>query len=222
MTTTPPNTPNIIPTNESSDTEDELELDSDNDFINIYTKEEANNYMSKGKYNKAIEIYSKLIESDNMNHILYSNRSVAYMKLTQYNHALKDSIKTTKLAPMWAKGWGRLGASLYSLNRIEQSNTAYTKAYELDNNVLYYNMIKQTTKTKEQVSSSNLLDNNMDDMISSMMGNVMNNSKIMDKLADPEFQNKVLSMQSDPFAALKDNDIMEIINMMVGSKIKKE
>lgn len=222
MTTTPPNTPNIIPTNESSDTEDELELDSDNDFINIYTKEEANNFMSKGKYNKAIEIYSKLIESDDTNHILYSNRSVAYMKLNQFNHALKDCIKTTKLAPEWAKGWGRLGASLYSLDRIEQANTAYTKAYELDNNDIYYDMIKQTT-IKKEVPNDNLLDNDhMDKLISSMMGNVMGNSKIMDKLADPEFQNKVLSMQSDPFAALKDNDIMDVINMMVGSKIKSE
>jgi tetratricopeptide (TPR) repeat protein len=209
MTNTPPNTPNITPV-ESSDTEDEIELET-------HTKEDANNFMKKGKYNSAINIYTKLIERDNINHILYSNRSVAYMKLNQYKHALKDSIKTTKLAPEWAKGWGRLGASLYKLNRIEQSHTAYLKAYELDNNELYHNMIKLTNQ-----SDSNHSETNMDDLITNMMDNVMANSKIMNKISNPDFQKKVMAMQSTPFMALKDNDIMDVISMMIGSKIKKE
>jgi stress-induced-phosphoprotein 1 len=217
-----PNTPNINKINntdintfkleDSSDTEDEME--SDPEYINVYTKEMADDLIKKGKYNSAINIYSKLIEDDE-NYLLYSNRSVAYMKVKNYNHALKDSIKTIKLNQSYAKGWGRLGAALYQLNRMDDSLKAYEKAYELENSNIYKDMI-DTIKSKNLKCEFDIKsEGGIDDMISTMMNNMMKDPKMMEKLIDPNFQEKVLSMQSTPFDAFKDDDIMNVLNTLM-------
>ena len=209
--TNPPNTPIISATNSPlSDTEDEMEMEE-------ITKEMANNFMKKGKYNNAIEIYSKLI-NDNENYVLYSNRSVAYMKVKNYNMALKDSIKTVKLNQLYSKGWGRLGAVLYQLNRMDDALKAYEKAFELENNNIYKDMI-YTINSKNIgcniPSNFNIKSEGIDEMISTMMNNMMKDPKMLEKLIDPNFQEKVLSMQSTPFEAFKDDDIMNVLNTLM-------
>ena len=214
MTNTPPNTPILSSINkeDSSDTEDEME--SDHEYINVYTKEMADDLIKKGKYNSAINIYSKLIDDDE-NYLLYSNRSVAYMKVKNYNLALKDSIKTVKLNQSYAKGWGRLGASLYQLNRTDDSLKAYEKAYELENNDIYKDMIDTIKSENLKCEFDIKSEEGIDDMITTMMNNMMKDPKMMEKLVDPNFQEKVLSMQSTPFDAFKDDDIMNVLNTLM-------
>lgn len=38
-----------------------------------------------------------------VNHILYSNRSAAYIKLEQFDRALQDALKAKELDPTWPK-----------------------------------------------------------------------------------------------------------------------
>lgn len=38
-----------------------------------------------------------------MNHILYSNRSAAYIKLEKFDKALSDAVKAKELDPTWPK-----------------------------------------------------------------------------------------------------------------------
>lgn len=57
--------------------------------------------------------FSKAIEIEPSNHVLYSNRSGAYASLKDFDHALEDANKVTEIKPDWAKGWGRKGAALH-------------------------------------------------------------------------------------------------------------
>ncbi|QQP36488.1 Uncharacterized protein FKW44_021615, partial [Caligus rogercresseyi] len=50
-----------------------------------------------GDFKTAIKIYSDAIAMDPGNHILYSNRSAAYIKLGQFNSALGDATKAKDL-----------------------------------------------------------------------------------------------------------------------------
>jgi len=59
--------------------------------------------MSAGDFKTAIEHYSKAIEHDANNHVLFSNRSAAFASLHQYEQALEDANKTIALKPDWGK-----------------------------------------------------------------------------------------------------------------------
>jgi tetratricopeptide (TPR) repeat protein len=186
------------------DTEDEEIVLAETD-----TKDNANKLLSDGKYNEAITIYTRLLKNDSNNYIILSNRSVAYFKLEEYKKAMDDCIKTTRLSPDWAKGWGRLGATLYKLKKSEKATVAYEKAYNLEKDAnkqsIYKNMLNHINKC----------DDNMDNMLESMFDSIISNPSIMDKIINPEFQNKVLSMQSNPFLALQDEEIMDVMKKMI-------
>lgn len=49
------------------------------------------------------------ITIDPDNHVLYSNRSAAYLKSDSKSKALWDAQKCVELQPEWAKGYSRLG-----------------------------------------------------------------------------------------------------------------
>lgn len=59
--------------------------------------------MSAGDFKAAVEHYTKAIQHDATNHVLYSNRSAAYASLKQYGPALDDANKTIELKPDWSK-----------------------------------------------------------------------------------------------------------------------
>lgn len=56
---------------------------------------------------------------------------------------------------------------------------------------------------------------NTDQLFNTMFDSVMSNPQIMEKLTNPEFQAKVLSMQNNPMEAFKDKDIMGLMGEMV-------
>lgn len=218
--TQPPNSPNT-PDSHYSDTmiistilESKLNnIEYDTEDEEKDTKEDANKLVQESKYSDAIRIYSNLLKNNNDDYILLSNRSVAFIKSRKYQLALKDCVKTTQLKPDWAKGWGRLGASLYRLNKIEEAKTAYNKAMELEpNNIIYMNMLLVLNKNNLNMIPENFQEN--------MLDIIMKETKLMDKMMDKKFQSKVLSMQSNPFEALQDDEIMGVImNMMTNDNM---
>ena len=232
-------------------------------------KEQANQYFKEGNYDNAIKIYTQMLESDENNHVLLSNRSIAYIKIEQFNNALVDAIKCTKLKPDWSKAWGRVGAALYSLDKFDEALVAYNKANELEpsenyqemineikklltdlkNQILNESMIKNETMIKNMTNNipANMTDNimenikefmpeintnsvndsvndsmnnsmnnpNMENLFSSMFDSVISNPTLLEKLSNPEFQSKILSLQNNPLEALQDKDVMKIMGEMM-------
>ena len=195
----------------------------------MYTDQAAALFYS-GKYDESIETYTKLIE-DSVNDIkLLSNRCACYLKLEKYEDATKDAARALKIEQTNAKLWGRLGASLYGSNNLEESLSAYKKAYELDNKNIYKAMISDIEMKLEKIkdlltecSYEDLaLDENNSDqnnLMSKMFSSVLTNQSIVEKLSNPDFQSKLLAMQDNPFEALNDKDIMSVMSeMMKGLK----
>jgi stress-induced-phosphoprotein 1 len=50
-----------------------------------------------------VRLYSEAIELDARNHILYSNRSAAFVKMGQFGPALRDAVKAKDLNRSWPK-----------------------------------------------------------------------------------------------------------------------
>lgn len=69
-------------------------------------KSQANDLFKKGKYQEAMDYYTKAIESEALckeTATCFANRSAAACKLEQYGQALNDSNEAIELDPLYIK-----------------------------------------------------------------------------------------------------------------------
>ena len=52
---------------------------------------------------KAVALYSEALQLDPNNHVLFSNRSAARLKMGQFAAALQDAARARELNPKWPK-----------------------------------------------------------------------------------------------------------------------
>ena len=81
-------------------------------------KLKGNECLTKKDFEGAVEWYSKGIQIDPNNHILYSNRSAAYLSMNNFISALEDAEKCIALNPSWDKGYSRKFAVLEAMRDL--------------------------------------------------------------------------------------------------------
>ena len=64
---------------------------------------EGNAALKAGRIDSAVEFYSRGLEKYPNDHVLYSNRSAAYLMSKRFQAALTDAQKCTELEPDWCK-----------------------------------------------------------------------------------------------------------------------
>ncbi|XP_019876272.2 STI1-like protein [Aethina tumida] len=94
-------------------------------------KELGNNAVKENKFEEAILYYTYAIKQDASNYALYSNRSLAFLKVKQYFFALDDATETIRLNPTWPKGYFRKGEVEFITGRYVDAYESYAKALEL-------------------------------------------------------------------------------------------
>lgn len=72
-------------------------------FQVIKLKEKGNACVREEKYEEAVFHYSHALKIDPLNYSIYSNRSLAFLKMQLYYFSMKDALQTIKIAPDWAK-----------------------------------------------------------------------------------------------------------------------
>lgn len=112
-------------------------------------KEKGNSALQDGKFEEAIKHYTNAIALDEDNHVLYSNRSVAYAKAGKYEQALEDAEKTVSLKSDWSRGYHRKGSALACLGKYDESIAAYNTGLELEpDNVPLKNALEEVKAQK--------------------------------------------------------------------------
>jgi tetratricopeptide (TPR) repeat protein len=74
-------------------------------------------------------MFTKAIDLDPTNHVLYSNRSGALHGIHQMEEALADAERCIAIAPNWSKGHIRRAAALQGLQRFDDALREYMCAY---------------------------------------------------------------------------------------------
>ena len=64
---------------------------------------QSNAACQSGDYATAVSLYTDALQLDPSNHILYSNRSAALVKMGQFAQALQDAIRARELNNKWPK-----------------------------------------------------------------------------------------------------------------------
>jgi len=95
-------------------------------------KHAGNKAYTASEYNTAIHKFTEAITITPENHLLYSNRCMAYMQLKDWQNALHDANKCTDLAPDFAKGHFRKGVVLTEMKKKKEAVESLTKARDLD------------------------------------------------------------------------------------------
>lgn len=80
--------------------------------------------MASGSFEKATRQYTKALDLDPGNAILYSNRSAAHFNLRQFAESLEDAESAILCDAMWWKAYKRKGLSLIHMQRYEEAITA--------------------------------------------------------------------------------------------------
>ncbi|KAL8583679.1 hypothetical protein ACOMHN_037402 [Nucella lapillus] len=95
-------------------------------------KEQGNEALKKGSFAEAVLHYTHAVKLDPSNHLLYSNRSLAFLRLDQFYLALQDATHTINLQPSWAKGHFRKGEVEFKAGQYGLALMSYKKAMILD------------------------------------------------------------------------------------------
>lgn len=94
-------------------------------------KKKGNDSYKAGNYEQAVLEYTQSLQHDSLNVLVYSNRSLAYSKLSKYHLALQDANECVKVRPQWAKGYLRKAAALEGLSQDKGVTLASTAGFKL-------------------------------------------------------------------------------------------
>ena len=97
-------------------------------------KDKGNLLVQERKYGEALECYSKAIELDPNDPILYSNRSAMYFNCGDYDNAIYDAEEAIRLKPDYAKAYLRKGNALEKKQRYQEALSTYKIGLEKDSN----------------------------------------------------------------------------------------
>jgi len=115
---------------------------SDNPFASIVPpeigpieiKKLGDEAFNQKEYKKAIYCYTKALEFQPNNPILYANRSVCWGELGQLNRALVDADAAIHANPMYPKGHTRRGAALFAMKRYKDAVVSLQSSLNIDPN----------------------------------------------------------------------------------------
>eukprot|EP00899_Mesostigma_viride_P002849 jgi/Mesvir1/12565/Mv18451-RA.1 len=98
-------------------------------------KQAGNKALKEGRFEEAINFYASALQLAKEPHeeaAVYSNKSLAYLRLGDAAKALELAEKATKASEDWPKGYFRKGEALAALGRHEDAVTALAHAAKLD------------------------------------------------------------------------------------------
>lgn len=182
-------------------------------------KNKGNKALAEGDYQGAADFYSKGLELDPNNHVLYSNRSGAYASLNQYDKALEDANKCVEIKADWSKGWSRKGTALFFKKDYEQALESYKKGLELEPGS---ELLKaKVQETEEAIAREG---NPLGKVFGpDIWAKLAANPRLSQYLKQPDFVQKISMIQQNPESinmALQDPRIMATLGELLGLNIQ--
>ncbi|NXO09698.1 RPAP3 protein, partial [Oriolus oriolus] len=98
----------------------------------IAEKDLGNGYFKEGKYEAAIECYTRGITADGTNALLPANRAMAYLKIEKYKEAEDDCTQALLLDASYSKAFARRGAARVALGKLKEAVQDFEAVLKLE------------------------------------------------------------------------------------------
>ena len=134
-------------------------------------KEKGNHLVQERKYQEALDCYTKAIELDKNDPILYSNRSAMYYNLNDFENALLDAEEAIYLKPDYAKAYLRKGNALEKQYKYQEALDTYKIGLQKDKNNTQ--LLEDYQKLEDSLKNLNgdKNDNEYEDQVNEDRGN---------------------------------------------------
>lgn len=178
-------------------------------------KTKGNEFMSQGKYEDAIQAYTKAIELNPENAIYFANRAAAYTHLKNYSKSILDSERAIALNPMYAKSFSRLGTAYFYDKKYDDAVTAFRKACELEpENASYKDDLKRAEE-KAAASTAGGGAGGIGSFPGAFGNGFPDMSQISALMSNPEFMQMAQSMAQKP-------EIASMMQSMMNGQLNPE
>merc|ERR1712151_166895 len=184
-------------------------------------KAKGNAALQVKNYSLAIEHYTSAINIDGTNHLLYSNRSAAYLSKGDAQNALDDANVCLGLNPNFSKGFSRKGAALHTLKRYNDAITTFKEGLsKFPNDKVLKNGLENVEREKNGPPTGVGSGLGMSNLFGpDMMAKIALDPKTRVYMNDPDFMAKIQMLQNNPDelgTMIKDPRIMEVFKVMLG------
>lgn len=157
-------------------------------------KNKGNEAFKAGRYQEAIDLFSKAIEHNPNDHVFYSNRSGSYLNNGQYDQALQDAETCIKMNPAWPRGYQRKGSALFYMDRIDDAINTYKEGLKVDpNNADLQKDLKAAEGKKHEGANPQ-----MNQAYLSALLKLMQHPETKDLFQDPTFMQKLQAIMQNP------------------------
>lgn len=186
-------------------------------------KNQGNKAFQAKDYATAISLFTKAIELDSNNHVLYSNRSAAKAGKKEWHAALEDAEQCIKISPAWAKGYARKGAALHGQRRYDEGIAAYEQGLKLEDSPALrkgLQEIKEAKAAEERGDGAEALGLGKLFSDPNLIGKLASNPRTQKHLADPTFIQKMQLIQQNPKLAesllSQDPRMIDVLGVLMG------
>ncbi|KAJ8249782.1 hypothetical protein COCON_G00229980 [Conger conger] len=98
----------------------------------VVQKDLGNGYFKEGRYEVAVECYSKGMEADATNALLPANRAMAFLKLQRYAEAEEDCSRAIALDATYTKAFARRGTARAALGKMREARQDFEQVLKLE------------------------------------------------------------------------------------------
>ena len=176
-------------------------------------KDKGNVLVKEKKYKEALDCYSKAIEIDPNDPILYSNRSLMHSNLSEFDEALKDAEKAISIKPDYAKAYLRKGKALEGQQKLKEALDTYKLGLEKD---------KQNTQLLE---ASKELEATINNPFLKNYPKLFTDPRTAGMMKDPSFKNLLDYAMRDQNALIQmmqtDPRFMTVFSVLTGIDLEK-
>ncbi|KAG8137820.1 putative RNA polymerase II-associated protein [Naja naja] len=95
-------------------------------------KDLGNRYFKEGKYEMAIECYTRGIAADGTNALLPANRAMAYLKVQKYGEAEEDCTRAVLFDSSYSKAFARRGTARAALGKLKEAMQDFESVLKLE------------------------------------------------------------------------------------------